>query len=1046
MDDARRRSAAAWGEVEQLLDSVLELRRDARAAAVESASAGRHELRAEVLSLLEHAQPAERFFRRLRTCVRAQVLALEPEPPTTADPAGELPTGALVGRYRIVAFVGAGGMGTVYRAHDDRLDRDIALKLLPVHLTTDAGARARFLAEARAAAALDHANVCTIYEVGETAQGDLFIAMAHYEGETLRTRLTRGPLPLENAIACARQLARGLAAAHGRGIVHQDVKPGNVMLLGDGTARLLDFGLARVGEYGLTPPRIAGGTIPYMSPEQLLSRAIDRRTDLWSLGIVLYEMLTGVRPFDGSRVVHAVLHDEPRPLPQVRPGTPESIQRIVERLLRKDPDARYADVAELLVDLEQVLPNGSAEPRPALPARSAARLPRWVVGAAVPALLLAALLPFAWTAERTAAPAAGVAPVEPELVLVADFANFTNDPLLGDVVSDALRVDLARSPTLHVAGAASIAAALERMLRDRDTRLDSEVAREVALREGIRVVVDGAVRPAGRAYVVSAAIVATATGEGIGGWRETAADSAGVFAAIDRLSASIREGLGHSRPSLRPVELLYPRTTASLAALRAYSEGNRTWFNRNFVRAAALYQEAVRLDTAFAAAHTMVAYAMGQIGGSRGRLLEAHASAYRFRKHLSPVEQHAADGNYYGHVLGDLPRAAEAFQAHVQAAAVAGDVVQYAPLANFLTLLGDLAGAEAVLRDFAADDAPIARPKTFFRSSAIIDQLVRVVYRRGELDRAAAAFRDIEARYPDNPRVDRVRFDLAAASGDYAAADSLVRRIPDDAVIGGRARLQALTAAVGGRLGAASALMREARQKLLSAGHVDAALEITLAIATLHLSRRQPEVAVAEVDGFLRSQPLEALHPLDRHYSALARFFADAGQPRRGRELLAKYEQETPAEFRGADRSSYLRARAAIRLAEGDAAGALQDLMQASRLYAGLDRFDDVLIRIHERPELARAYERAGQPDSAIAVYERYLATTSLNRLELDAFELPAALTRLAALYERRGQSAAAAEYYLRFAKLWSEADEELREPAETARQRASDLMHVSGP
>jgi adenylate cyclase len=330
--------------VERLYERARVLPPAARAAFLEQACEGDSELQAELGSLLAGAESAEAFFAGL---------------------GGMLPSGTpdqRIGPYRLLGVLGRGGMGVVYRAHDSRLDRDVALKFLPPSLGTQPEARERLLVEARAAAALEHPNVCSIHEIGESADGRLFIAMACYEGETLKERLGRGPLPLGEALPIVVQVARGLAAAHGRGIVHRDVKPGNLMLCADGTVRLLDFGLAKMADVTMTGPGVTLGTLAYMSPEQLGSRTIDYRTDLWSLGVVVYEMLTGERPFQGVNeraLALAVLNDEPEPLARQRPEIPQPLPAIVERLLRKDPQSRHASATELVVDLLRAMPPGA---------------------------------------------------------------------------------------------------------------------------------------------------------------------------------------------------------------------------------------------------------------------------------------------------------------------------------------------------------------------------------------------------------------------------------------------------------------------------------------------------------------------------------------------------------------------------------------------------------------------------------------------------------------------------------------------------------------
>jgi len=266
--------------------------------------------------------------------------------------------GQTVSHYRIVGELGSGGMGVVYKAEDTRLGRTVALKFLSQTLTSDAGAKERFLREARAICAIDHPNICTIHEVDETESGATFICMACYEGRSLKERLRAGPLPVAEAIEVATGIARGLQAAHAAGIVHRDIKPGNVMLAEPGVARIIDFGLAKLsGRTSITAAGSAVGTIAYMSPEQARGGEVDARTDVWSLGAVLYEMVAGHPPFEGDHdqaVIHSILNSAPPPLSRERHGVPPELDAIVGKALEKDPAARYQDAASILDDLRSL--------------------------------------------------------------------------------------------------------------------------------------------------------------------------------------------------------------------------------------------------------------------------------------------------------------------------------------------------------------------------------------------------------------------------------------------------------------------------------------------------------------------------------------------------------------------------------------------------------------------------------------------------------------------------------------------------------------------
>lgn len=263
--------------------------------------------------------------------------------------------GRVVAHYRIVGPLGGGGMGVVYKAQDLSLERIVALKFLPPELTRDPDAKTRFLQEARAASALDHPNICTIHEVGETDEGHLYLAMACYDGETLKQRLQRGRLPIDEALETSQQVARGLVKAHRHGIVHRDIKPANLMITTDEIVKILDFGIAKLaGAAGLTRAGSSLGTPGYMSPEQARGEEVDPRTDVWSLGAVLYEMVTGRRPFRGEHeqtVLYSLFNDEPEPVQQLRPDAPPELARIIGRMLAKDPEQRYPTAAAAFADL-----------------------------------------------------------------------------------------------------------------------------------------------------------------------------------------------------------------------------------------------------------------------------------------------------------------------------------------------------------------------------------------------------------------------------------------------------------------------------------------------------------------------------------------------------------------------------------------------------------------------------------------------------------------------------------------------------------------------
>ena len=271
----------------------------------------------------------------------------------------ELASGTVIaGHYKIIEELGRGGMGIVYKAEDTELQRIVALKFLPPQWTSDPEARERFIHEARAASALDHPNICAIYEIRETEDGRMFIAMGCYEGESLREKLRRGPMKAESALDIAAQVALGMEKAHGKGIIHRDIKPANILVTNDGVAKVVDFGLAKLaGQVKLTREGTTVGTVAYMSPEQAKGEPVDQRTDIWSLGVVLYEMVSGRLPFKGDyeqSLIHSILKADPEPIGKIRKDLPIGLESIVFKALEKNPNTRYQVMGELREDLKAV--------------------------------------------------------------------------------------------------------------------------------------------------------------------------------------------------------------------------------------------------------------------------------------------------------------------------------------------------------------------------------------------------------------------------------------------------------------------------------------------------------------------------------------------------------------------------------------------------------------------------------------------------------------------------------------------------------------------
>jgi serine/threonine protein kinase/tetratricopeptide (TPR) repeat protein len=525
------------------------------------------------------------------------------------DPAGRIlrMIGRTISHYKILERLGGGGMGIVYKARDLKLDRPVALKFLPPDLTLDREAKERFIREAKAASALQHDNICVVHDIDETPEGQMFIVMEHLEGETLKKKIERGPLAYEDVRKFTAQVADGLTEAHRHGLVHRDIKPANIMITTRGEAKILDFGLAKLaGQTTLTKTGATSGTAGYMSPEQVRGEEVDRATDIWSLGVVLFEMLSGKRPFRGDHplaIMYSVLNEAPADLTHLRGGLPSDLRLLCAQCLEKDPARRPGD-AEVLATLRSAHP-----PHLARLWRNVRSTPylRWGSLTLVLGLVVALVLYFS--------PARGMRLETTDFVMVADFENKTDDHVFDHSLTEAIRVSLRQSTQFNLLPADRIATAMTLLQIPEASPLDQKSAVLVARREGARAVVAGNISRLGTTYLLTCGIIDGGTGETVKILRQEVPRIEDVLSGMDKLCEELRENLGeslgHISAARRPLDEV---TTRSLQALEYYSRGDRFSAEGQYRQTAAMMEQAVALDSTFVMAISELAYAYRKIG------------------------------------------------------------------------------------------------------------------------------------------------------------------------------------------------------------------------------------------------------------------------------------------------------------------------------------------------------------------------------------------------------------------------------------------------
>jgi tetratricopeptide (TPR) repeat protein len=556
-------------------------------------------------------------------------------------------------------------MGVVYKAEDTKLARHVALKFLPPELIRDPEAKERFVREAQAASSLDHGSICVIHEIDETDDDQLFIAMAYYAGKSLKARLKDGPLDVEMALRLAMQVAEGLGRAHEAGIVHRDIKPANIMVTEHNEAKIVDFGLAKVAaEAGLTRTGTFVGTPHYVAPEQAQAGNIDPRTDIWSFGVLLYELTTGERPFRGdvpTAVIHAILNENPEPVSKVRASLPPRLDRIVGRCLEKSPEERFQSMEELLEELAalrfELGFDSSVEATLVMPPARPRRSLLYGALAAVGVLVLATAIYFGLRpVAETQQPEVSREPVS---VLIADFDNQTGDPVFDGALEQAFGLALEGDPFIAAYGRPLARRQASDLDPEAGEELDARLAQLVSRSQGVEIVVVGSIAAEGGGYRIGIEALDPVTGSQMGSASEDVESKAEVLRAADSLASELRAQLSGREPESTTVLAAETFTTSSLQAMNAYADGQELAFAGRYEEAIGKYSEAAEHDADFGRAYAGLAVMHYNLGDSD--LAEQYYQEALSRiDRMTEREKYRTRGSYYL-ITGNHTKAVEEY-------------------------------------------------------------------------------------------------------------------------------------------------------------------------------------------------------------------------------------------------------------------------------------------------------------------------------------------------------------------------------------------------